>query len=186
MFRTFKTTRLLAFAFLLALAAVAAHIAFFVFIAETNRSTSALANDVDLITQKESKLRSIQSTIKDTAADREHLSSFLVPAEGIVPFIEAIEAFGVMTGAAIDVESVSVGAIDPSTAADADEALAELVRLSFTADGTWQEVVHTLALVETLPYRVTLTRATLRAGNTPEEGPTSWSGAFTITAVKKK
>jgi len=188
-----QTKQLLVFSTLAVSAILVVYIFLFLYIAAEGRETSILQNDVDFVTQKESKLRSIQSTLSETEDDRTRLDTYFVSPDGIVPFIESIEGFAGVSGATIDISSVDTDLLlietsEKSRKAEKEENLfAELVRLNFKAHGTWSQVAHTLALLETLPYRVTITRATFEGGSALKEDATNtWTGFFTITAIKKK
>ena len=183
---TRKTVRLLLLVALLTAFSLAAYVFFFLRIAEKNRMVSLLANDVDLITQKESKLRSIQSLVKDTEEERALLDDYFVSEEGVVGFIETIESFGAVAGTEIEVTSVEKGPLDAS-AKEAEPQVFELLRIGFKTSGSWRGVMHVLALLETLPYRVSITRATVEAvAAVDEEEPPAWNGFFTVTVVIAK
>lgn len=188
MVRLSKTKKLFIVFTVLVLFALALYIFLFLHIAKEGRTISALKNDISVTTEKEGKLRSVQAVLRETEDERARLDDYFIAKDGVVSFIELIEAFGGISGAVIDVSTVDVGPLvskADTTAKDTDS-FAELILLSFKVNGIWQEVLHTFALLESLPYKISITSVTLRTIPVPEEEPQKWQADVTLTVVKKK
>lgn len=180
-----KTKKLLLIVSALTIAVLVLYIVFFLQIREKNKNISLLKNEADLVIQKEGRLRSIQQLISDTKDEREKLSTYFVGKDGAVEFIEKIESLEADTGAVIDITSVSVDDIGDVVNEDA-----ELLRLLFKAEGSWQSIYQLLSLIESLPFNVSVTQANLEGqfvlGEEDEIIDTLWSGNFAIVVAKLK
>jgi len=158
---------------------------FFLHIRAKNRTLSVFINEVDLILQKETRLRSIQTLIKDIKLDMVQLDTYFVRQDA-VDFIETIEELAAFSGTELEITSVSIDDIK-----DTESTVGELLRLNLEAAGVWQDIFHLLTLIESLPFKVTVTQANLEHVFTrqqeDEETPlSSWKGSFGVTAVKLK
>jgi len=168
-----------------AIAAVA-YVAFFLYIRAKNKNISTLTNEVELIVQKEIRLRSIERLINDTKEERAALDTYFVGADAVVAFIETIEALGRETETAIEIASVSVDNIGES-----EEEIAELLRLSLKTEGTWQNFFHLLLLVEALPLNIVVTQTnintvSLQQSEDEEIAEKRWEGTLSVVVVKRK
>lgn len=170
------------------LVVLVAYSAFFLHIRAKNKAISTFSNEVDLVVQKEIRLRSIQSLIKDTEADRAQLENYFVGGEdAVVGFIETIEELAVLTETALEITSVSVDNIG-----DDGSSIGELLRLNVRAEGQWKNVFHLFSLIELLPLKVTITRASFEGffvegaegAEGAEPSAQSWEGTFGLTVVK--
>ena len=157
---------------------------FFLHIGVKNRAISLVVNEVDLIIQKEIRLRSIQNFIRDTQADRIQLNKYFVGKDAVVDFIETIEDLSALSGTTMEITSVSVDAIESGSLAG------ELLRLNFKVFGVWRDVFYLLTLIESLPLEVTITQANFKQVSTQKEDTKEpeqpWSGTFGLTVVKLK
>ncbi|MBA3550846.1 hypothetical protein H0W32_01395 [Patescibacteria group bacterium] len=130
--------------------------------------------------------RSLKQFLATSGPDIEKLSSRIVSRDGTVAFLEMIEKIARDTGLIIDTESVNVAA----SPINIEEF--ETLNLVLSTRGTWSNTYRFLSILETLPYKVTITGAEI---NQLEEGvlsegisvsTTPWSGSFTFNVIKYK
>lgn len=183
----YNTKKMLIIASIVTLVILSVYIAFFLYVGSKNKSISILSNEVDFVVQKEIRLRSIQSLIKNTEEERKKLNLYFVKQDTIVDFIETIEELAVFSGVTIEIASVSVDDIGGD-----ESEVGELLRLNFEVIGTWQDLFYLLAFIESLPFEITLNQVNFHTISGPqeeeeEEEPAQlWTGAFGLTVVKIK
>jgi hypothetical protein len=137
--------------------------------------------------------RSFLEAYEATASKWQKLPDFFVSADRPVDFIEAIEALGGQSGAKVSL--VSIDASEPNITAVGTKGT---IRAHVSAQGSWQEVMRTLALVETLPYQISINnyRAVLggtsgaemavvnnKEANIKKESKRNWNLTFDLEAV---
>jgi len=111
----------------------------------SSERTSALSNNIELQAKQENTLHSIKTLVAQTASVREQLEAYFISKEGVVSFIELLEGVGQSAGAAVSIQNVEETPLDGSD-------VLESLRVSITAEGSWESVVHFLGLLEYLPY----------------------------------
>ena len=174
-----RTKQLFILATILLLAALAAYGALFVFIQNANQDISALESSIGVRGKQEMNLRSIQTIAEDTLEERTQLDSYFVSPDAVVDFIETIEQLAIPTGT-----SIETTAVEEHSELESAEAHSFL-RMQFTVRGSWQEIFHLLALIETLPFYIEVEKANLERELV--DGVERWRGAIAIeTAVTKK
>jgi len=115
-----------------------------------------------------------------TREARALLSGLFVPADNAVAFIQSIESISSQSGAAVSILSI----VNNSTATALPGTIGTITaRLSVT--GTWTNVMRTLMLFETLPYRsainhITLNTSTLKGA--AAGAALQWQLSFDIAA----
>jgi len=154
------------------LATLFAYGALFFFIQEKMSETA------DLVLKKEDEgmrmvhIRALEKSLKETASEREKISSYFVRKNEAVQFIERIEELGRRSNLSLSLQNVSV--------ADKEK----VFRLNANAEGRFEDMMYFLELLPNLPYKISLEAANMRGkleGAGPEEGrPGIWSGSFTI------
>ena len=126
-----------------------------------------------------SRADEVMQLYQSTAADRARLSGFFIPADDVVSFIEAVEAIGPQSGAALTLSSI--GADAPSKPAPGAFGSA---RAKVEAHGSWQAVMKALKLAESLPYDITIDNVRLDGSLQPSGRGTihSWSLSYDLSA----
>ncbi|MCX6716201.1 MAG: hypothetical protein NT077_04295 [Candidatus Taylorbacteria bacterium] len=117
---------------------------------------------------------------ESTAAKRERLSSFFVPAENAVAAIQAIESIGDSSGA-----SVTISSIKTSAPSDTKERIGQ-VTASVVISGSWGDVMQALELFETLQYQNDIKNVSLNyAGQADGSsgGGRNWQSNFDISVA---
>jgi len=121
-------------------------------------------DDIDLVNQ----------SIVNTQKDRDRVEGFFVDEEGIVSFIERIEELGARVGVETTLSNLNV------------QNNSELV-FSITTAGSFQDVILFAALLENLPFSLTINKAQFshksggQIGEGAEDINSIWEGNFTST-----
>lgn len=148
----------------------------FVVIKNKNNQISALQNQVDIEVRKDQRLHSIKQLIADLGKDIEQIDTYFVSEDGVVDFLESLEALGRVSGVSVGVNSVSV---DEST----DNSLPyEHMRIDFVARGSWRNVVQLVSLLETFSFGIVIERMQLE--RLPSSS--SWQVNVSFTVLKLK
>lgn len=136
------------------------------FVADSkNTETSAFYIASHQAVSDKERIHELERTLKDTENERNKISEYFVTKTNAVTFIEQIEKVGKNAGVDLTVNSVSDEAKD-----------AGAIQLSFSAAGSFPDIYRLVALVESMPYKVTLKKANIsRAGD-----QTLWKGDFTV------
>ncbi len=117
---------------------------------------------------------SLRELVSDSGKDIDTLNSRIIPYDGTVEFIEMLETLGTMSSTTLIIDQVTVKPTDvnPETF--------EMLELSFSTNGTWDATYQLLSMIETLPYKTSLSNV----GLTNSE--LTWNGAFTLAILKYK
>jgi len=133
---------------------------FFYMIIIKQKNVSSLSQELSTESKKEQRYRSLRRILADTVTDREKLNSYFVAPEKIVDFIEEIEALGTHTGAIVSFQAVNV----KDTMLD----------LQFETEGNFSDTAYFLALLESLPIKLSFERLWITKRNA------LWDGRFII------
>lgn len=183
-----KTKQILLTIIVLVIAVSIAYAMLFLNIKEKNNNISALSNEIDIVLQKEIKLRSVKHLINDTEQDRVKLDSHFVTDDEVVNFIEKIENLGTDSGTKVEVISVYVDDVNKEVTNQA--AINELLYLDFKTEGSFAQMFHFLSMLEKLPFKIDIPQVnfekTLDGTGKVNKSLGSWKGLFSITVVKLK
>jgi len=125
----------------------------------------------------------IKTVVKDTLPDVSQLSNYFVRKDGVVDLIERVESLG--KGGGLEIVTKSVG-IETK-----EEGGTEVVKLRLLTDGSWEQTLHFLTLLEELPVRkdiemVTMTRASDMATPAQKKANLTWNGIFELAIIMIK
>lgn len=155
----------------------------------------ALLTEAEKDITKDQTLRIAQTVLDRNTDLLQELDTYSVAPDGVVPFIDEIESLETISGGSVSIVSVSSDA-DPKNKNDFKETL----KIRLEATGSWNNVTHTLALLESLPYEMNIQEATIglvsasdkllfasstRSTRIPGEGE-YWKGTFDISVTKLK
>lgn len=115
------------------------------------------------------KILGLGRILKDTEKDRNKLSEYFVTKTNPVAFIEQIEKIGKNAGVDLVVSTVSDTTKDNGG-----------IQLSFSATGSFSSVYRLIALVESMPYKVTLRKADVQMSGDQKDASGTWKGNFTV------
>lgn len=142
------TVRLILVALLLA-SAVGAYAWWYAQVATATDRAAALAARIEETWIDSERTRDARAQLAEIAGDEATARAHFVPAEDVVPFLEALEATGVGLGS--DVEVVSVAAQTEPRAA---------LNVSLRITGGFDAVLRTLGAIEYAPYDIEMRRLT--------------------------
>jgi len=116
--------------------------------------------------QREARARSADDArrlVESTHRMREELAAYLVSTEDPIAFLTTLESLGRATGVELEVDSLSVengtGTNDKTDSTESQIRVVALVR------GTWEAVYQFTALVERMPYAVTVAKVAFEQDN---------------------
>ncbi|HEX2792191.1 MAG TPA: hypothetical protein VHO23_00520 [Candidatus Paceibacterota bacterium] len=143
---------LIAVAALLALLGVAYGF-WYVAVERKSAESAALAADIDRAIADAERAAATRSALASLAVDERTLENYFLSVDGIVPFLEGLEATGRGTGALVEVVSVS----DTPTSDNR-------VALSLRISGPFDAVVRTIGRIEYGAYDSRIENLTLDTG----------------------
>jgi Tfp pilus assembly protein PilO len=136
---------------------------------DKNKETAVLYAASHQQAADKEKIQGLERTLKDTAKDRDSISKYFVSKTNAVTFIEQIEKVGKSANVVLSVNTVSDDAKDMGG-----------IQLSFSATGGFSDIYRLIALVESLPYKVTLKKTDIQKTEERKEGVAVWKGNFTV------
>ena len=153
-------------------------------IKEKNREAAVIISGIDSALLINQQFRDVQNFIRDTKDDRERLNSYFVGKEGIVDFLELVEGLEQYTGAEVSIKTI--GENDTGEFENVEQ-----LELNLTAEGSWGAVYHFFVLLESLPYRIDMSRVQFnsiskRERESEEDTSNKWRGIFILSAAKIK
>ena len=174
------TIQFFIFASIMVATVLAVYVFLFLDIRDKNREVFLILNEADIEAREDLRLRSIQDVVNDTEEQRGQLNVYFVDDDKIVEFIETIEELGSFTGAEVEVTAVNIEEkVGESGEND------EFLQLTFSAKGDWDEVFYLFSLVELLPYKIEVRRASFESSSSKGKLGV-WSGTFNISVAKTK
>jgi len=184
-----KTKKIITALIVLNLTVFGACFYLFANIKKTDKVVSDRLIQIESGIKKEESLRSIKNLIDNTKKERERIADFFIQPNGAVDFIEMIDSLGIIAGVKLEVESVGVEALKSETGADS-----ESFRLSLKTKGSWDNTIHLLNLMESLPYQISFESARFQkisGESAPDNGKkiavsSYWNGNFSFSALKLK
>ncbi len=138
-----------------------------------NEHVSNLINEIDRAVTQEQTLSSIKALVQETEKNRAKLADYFIGKEGVVSFIEELEALGSRTGV-----EVTIDAVEEKVSAGSTQT--EELRLTLHFGGTWSSVVQYIGLLELLPIEGRLERVAV-SSNTETSG---WRGDTVLLALR--
>lgn len=154
----------------------------------TEKTASENLAQIEFDFKKNKSLTSVKNLMKDTKKEREQLSRFFVEPNGAVDFIESIESFVKITGVKTEIETVSVEFLKNKKTSNFEK-----FRISLKTEGSWNDTIHFLNLLETLPYQTSFDNIKLdQVSNESSYGDKEnkerfyWRGAFGFSVLKMK
>ncbi len=164
-----KNKRLLAVFFSINIVLVGVY-GYFIYAVETkNKETAVLYAAFHQAASDREKIQGFERVLKDTEKDRNQLSAYFITKTNEVTFIERIEKIGKSAGVALSVNSVSDKTKDSGA-----------VELNFSTSGKFSDIYRLMALIESMPYKVTLKKADIRKAMVVGGAGSEWKGDFTV------
>lgn len=131
---------------------------------------------------KQDDFQSIRETLENNRKDIEKIDSYLVPANGVPSFLSRVESLGTTTGAVVTTQSVSTE--EAPSHQQTDENITEALNLTVIIEGGWNEVFHTVSLIETLPRALYVHAINLSRADTEAEEQ-QWKATLKLEVLKR-
>lgn len=132
--------------------------------------------EIARIQTESQELSNLSRLLEETEDEREELRSYVIRQSDIIDFLALIEELGSSHGATVTTASLNV--------IEGNDSFGEL-HVSIRADGTKSAVLHVLELLETLPYKSHVSRASLTETG-GQRGTSFWTGTFDVVVAKHK
>lgn len=143
--------------------------------------TDALILEVERASEAAADSADVEKALDEFRAYQETIDSHLVPADDIVSFVEAVEDAAERANVELKIDRLEEAPVPP-------KALPTIERLVLVLSvrGAWQDVVRFGAYVDSLPYQIFVTGATLSTDRTSGSGGSLWVGSWNLSVVKAK
>lgn len=151
---TTKTKQLLTIIGVINLIFIAVYIGLFIWLRAASLDTNSLARDLAQRSEQESQLTSAIELLRATTHERSQIQSYFVTEDTIVEIITELESLSTVAHINLTVGSVS---LDEPLNTESSQRLS--VRLA--TRGGWQETIHLLMLLESLPRALVVSEASL-------------------------
>lgn len=130
--------------------------------------SATVADLQDQITAKKetvSRIASARVAIAEIAGDKSVLQRYFVPGDGVVAFINGLEAQGHSLGTTVSVASVSTGF----------NGTQPILMLSLTIKGAFDAVMRTVGAIEYMPYDISISGLSLT-----QDDKNSWNASLSL------
>lgn len=146
-------------------------------ISEANR----LSNENQVELDRNIQAEKLVSFLNRTEASRSALTNFIVPDTNVVQAIEEIEKIGARTKTEITISSLTA---EDSTALPVRSI--NKIKARVDIKGEWANAAAALALLESLPYKSSISNISLRKENGGDAKKPRWSFSLQIEILKIK
>ena len=153
------------------------------YIYNMQQGTSDLFDKITSQKQSEDQQTSLAILAKNTKADLATLSGAIVPKDGAVAFIKNLETLG--TTERVDFKI--------SSAEETSGGTFQNLNFEVTVGGSWAQVLKTLDIIESMPYKVSMRSVALTSGDSSPVSsgkgagvPHRWQAAVSFSVLKDK
>ncbi len=143
----------------------------FIQIKDLNNQISSLYGDLKGYESRESSLKFVNDSLKETSAQRDTVSKFFVASgkTGIADFVENLESIGRQSGVDLTVDSLLVK----------NEEFYDRLKINLNFEGNWDSVVYFLQFIDSMSYKIFVNRFSF---DKTESG--NWKCALSIDVLK--
>lgn len=155
-----------------------------------NKETVSLTREAALNTKREMALGSVEKMLNDTRPSINSLETFFVGTDSVVVFIERVENLARDVGVKLVTQNVA-----EDDAGFSKEDFKKSLKLKVSVSGSWKNILKLVALLENLPYKISLNNITIssdgeiissderlsKTNTTPV-----WSGVLELSVLKLK
>lgn len=150
-----------------------------------NGNVAEIAGETEIQKEQNIENRALRSILLNTREDRERIDAHVLKDDDVVVFIETIENLGPQSGVAVITSSVNVD--DSSGNASTTTGY---LKLKLNAQGTWENILHFVSLIENLPNKISVERFSSSISSVNAEvktkGPQTWQSAIELKVLKLK
>ena len=148
----------------------------FIVIKNKNNQISTLKNKVDFEIRKDQRLNSIKQLMLGLSIELKQIDTYFISKDGVVYFLGKLESLGSTSNTHISINSVSISG-------DKNIGLPyELLKIEFSARGSWNSIVKLISLIETFPFGITIERMQLE--RLPNSSLWHMNIGFTVLKLK--
>ena len=146
-----------------------------------NQKDTYATRSADLAEKKshEEALKALTQTLHDTESERASLFSRILADDKVVDFLGSVESLGHDQGVELKTMSLTVEPIDK----DKNQVFETLV-INLEATGSYDAVMHVLALFEHIPYQAEVDNAHITKQG--DDSHANWKGEFQLRVTKFK
>ena len=140
-------------------------------------TAASLTSTIDLSQQKNSRLSSLRTVVKDTESNRQKLSSFLLPNDSEISFVGQVEVMAQNDGLDIKTNSINsvAGSIDKT----------KTLQIQVTTTGTWTNILYFMNQIENLPYNIHINNFSFaKQSAVVKASGSSWTATFDISVTE--
>jgi Tfp pilus assembly protein PilO len=149
----------------------------FQYIKTQTKAASALTSTLDLSQQKNSRLNSLRSVVKDTEAKRQQLVTFLLSGDAEIPFVEQVENLAKGSGLKEKTNNIFSVKGDTSTT--------KIFQMQLETTGSWSNNMYFLSQLENLPYDIHIQDISLNnQSGVGKASSLSWTATFDINVTE--
>jgi len=147
---------------------------------EFEKASYAL-NSAEISYEQKDKIQTTAQNVEELEPQIEKINSYFVESDDVVGFINLLEQKAKGQGTSIETTDVSI------EEALGDLLYGEVLKISLTVKGSWNNVMQYLNLVESLPYDIWITNTNLALKrNTDSENDNlyHWEADLTLLVLK--
>ena len=142
-------------ALVFAVAVIVAYSFLFFIILNENRVLASLVAKVDSEKTEKDALSSLKDRVEETEVGRGEITDYFIPKDGVVPFLNRIQALGEENFLNLKVSEVDIE--DSPMWEDSFES----VKMKVQVVGEWQDVYNFVSLIDLLPLKIIVDRMDL-------------------------
>lgn len=159
----------------LCIASVLIYVGVHALVQKNQQKLITLQVEIAQVQKQEETIRSTRNLIQETRDERNELEAQLLAREDPGTFLELLENLAREAGVMLEVTSLSEEGPRPGVEAPYGGVGSPAVQAVFAIDGSFAQTNHFIAMVEVMPYAVTLDRVALERSKTGG----AWSGVLT-------
>jgi Tfp pilus assembly protein PilO len=182
-----KTTQYLIATIVIALALVGVYMYAVEQINGMTVQTKALKNEIAVKEVVSKDVEKLQRAVQVATEQKSKITSYIVAADGAVNFVGSIEKIADNFGLSYDTQNIT-----EEKSGDLEPIKKELLRIDFSAEGSWDKVMRFVKAIETLPYGMQIdkidldSRVNSSADGTSTASTRVWGAHIIFSVVKVK
>lgn len=142
---------------------------------------SQVTQEIKVIEEKRQHEQEVASAYSKFADEKNLLTSFIVPKDKVVDFIEAVEKIGADTSTKLELSGIDTQDLPKTLSTNPLNNFAHL-KAHVTAVGTWPNIMRAITLLEHMHYSITFDNIHMDVDNAPT--PTDEASTTPKTKVK--
>ena len=137
-----------------------------------NEEASLISLELKEYLSKEGAINLLKKSVKNTESERKNIDASFVARDDVPVFAKKIESLGGMSGTKLSITKL--------------QAQGNVLSIGLSSEGSFRNTLHLISLIETLPFKVEITKAyintieRLSTEEVSESGRGVWNGKFNI------